>query len=89
MDNHEKQHIRETLLELVSKVGETNAHIMNIKNDISENSRAQKAMWKVIDEQNAKLRKLEDAHLVRETKSGVIALVVSVAAWVLGQFFKR
>lgn len=62
------------------------------RNAVAEIRSEQKAMWKVIDGQNkkikeledGKIRDLEDARLVRDTRSGVIAAIVSFVFMLIG-----
>lgn len=92
MEDLERQHIRQTLHELVGKVGENNAHLLNMQKTLSDHSIERKAIWSKIDEQDEQIKevkfKVEVDNKVRSAKSGMISLIISTAIAIAGVFWK-
>ena len=92
MEDSERQHMRQALHDLVGKVGENNAHLMNMQRTLADHSIERKAIWMKLDDHAEELKnmevRIEVADKVRAAKTGMISLLVSLGVAALNIFWK-
>lgn len=85
----QKDVCQEHFMHISRELGETNVHLKALTEKINDFTKEKDAIWDKVDVHSKLIRKLEDSNLIRETRSGIIAFVVSTIVWIVGIFIQR